>query len=262
MWKKWIQNRERDARVEAIIKHAETYLGMRSRAMRSNGFGSAVGYEGSTWDGSFIETVLRETETGGVPALTSTTSALAEFVRDRRIFDKPQVGDIVFFNFSTASTFGQPHVGLVTDVERWHDLGQIKTIEGETSSGMPKGPQDPDGVYRRTRFESDVAFFARPTYRARDILPDKDAVQPKVLVDYTMFQVGKQSIGVRKVQEALFDVQGSDHFLEGTWDKYAVSATARYQRSIGNIHANGIMDNATLHRLAKDTYGKYFRVRS
>ncbi|MFD4141573.1 peptidoglycan-binding protein [Streptomyces sp. NPDC058572] len=69
-------------------------------------------------------------------------------------------GDIVFYSWD-----GGPladHVGIVTeDSPAGHD---IKTIEGNTSSGNAGSQGNGDGCYRRTRTRSQVLGFGRPAY--------------------------------------------------------------------------------------------------
>ncbi|MFF1377541.1 peptidoglycan-binding protein [Streptomyces sp. NPDC058308] len=69
-------------------------------------------------------------------------------------------GDIVFYSWD-----GGPladHVGIVTaDSPAGHD---IKTIEGNTSSGASGSQGNGDGCYRRTRTRSQVLGFGRPAY--------------------------------------------------------------------------------------------------
>ena len=64
-------------------------------------------------------------------------------------------GDIVLFDFNRNGT--SDHIGIVTKVTSSY----IETIEGNTGNGSNTNG---DGVYRRTRYKSNVNYFVRPRY--------------------------------------------------------------------------------------------------
>ncbi len=247
--------------VQNLIDQARSHVGNRSRAQKINPYGAAVGQDGQAWAGSFLEVVFRESGEKGQPNLVSTTAALGEFTRSNRIFRVPKAGDLVFYNFSTDHAFAQLHIGLVTDVSKWKKTGAFRVVEGQTASGLPKGPQESDGVYERTRYGTDVLAFARPKYGKTLTVSVPDTgpfVQPANV------QPGKRGKSVVLLQSALNDAVGAVGMLRGTFDAPTVSAVARFQRYIGYTgeRANGQPDETTLRRLALETKYKYFRVRA
>lgn len=258
----------RDKQVEEIIATAKSYVGYRARVNRVNQFGAKQGYDGLPWAGSFLETVLDESNTVGVPSLISTVAALAAFHRDSRVFREPKVGDIVFFAFSSESVdpFEQPHVGIVTNTDKWKVATSFDTIEGESESGAPRGPSGADGVYERTRFLTDVVAFARPVYRhVSDTtvprpLTDEESTVPVLRVPHV--QPNRTSKGVVLLQNALWRVTGAGDFTKGKFDIHTQSAVAAFQREHGIVKATGLVDDVTLKLLAEETHEEYFRTKS
>lgn len=248
---------------DRVIARAEAYLGFTSRANRVNGFGAGVRQNGKPWDGSFLETVMFEAKLSGVPAFTSTASALAFFMRTNRIVSKPQRGDIVFFAFSSDDDgFGQPHVGLVTHTADFKSVGRFRTVEAMTSTGSSQGPQEENGVYYRDRYDSDVLAFARPRYAEPLTVPSvpENSVSRARLTP-SNFERGKMSNPTWLVQYALHDVLGTSNFNRGHYDKKTVSAVHAYQRHIGLVQTTGNLDELTLTALAKEARFKYFHVK-
>lgn len=70
-------------------------------------------------------------------------------------FSKARRGDIVLFDFNHNGT--SDHIGIVTKAGN----GYIETIEGNTGNGSNTNG---DGVYRRTRYKSNVNYIVRPKY--------------------------------------------------------------------------------------------------
>ncbi len=249
------------ARANRVIEQARTHRGYRARAQKVNIYGARYHMDGQTWAGAFIETVMRESGELTQPSFLSSTAALAEYIRLNRVFNRPKPGDIAFFSFSTDGSFVQPHVGLVTDTEKFKSTGAFRVIEGQTASGLPRGPQEADGVYERTRFATDVLAFARPKYGERKSVEPSDslpAVRP------SQFQAGKTSKATVLLQSALHSVQGTVGFDRGRFDLHTASAVAQFQRHIGyhGEHADGQPDETTLRRLALESRFAFFRVRA
>jgi hypothetical protein len=241
-----------------VIEHARSYVGFRSRANRVNGFGAGVRQDGKPWNGSFLETVFHETGVSIGPSLVSTTAALAHFNRTNRLFQKPRVGDIVFYAWSTDDDgMGQPHVGLVTEVRDFNRDSKFKAIEGMTNSGLPKGPQEHDGIYERTRYRTDVLAFARPKYERRATAPEPSPETPTVRP--SQFVPGKTSKPTVLLQLALNGVLGNQEFNRGTFDAQTASAVRAYQRRIGILPPTETVDLLTLNSLARDTEYRYFK---
>lgn len=243
----------------AVIETARTHVGYRARAQKVSIYGAKYNVDGQPWAGSFIETVMRESGERGQPAFVSTTAALAEYVRLNRIYSNPKPGDIVFFAYSTDGSFTQPHVGLVTDTEKWKSTASFKAISGQTQSGLPRGPQESDGVYERQNFASEVLAFARPKYGATPIATPPEHV---LAIHPGQFVRGKSTNATVFIQQALFDVQGTTGFNRARYDAHTASAIAQFQRHIGyhGEFANGQLDETTLRRLALESGFRYFKV--
>lgn len=82
-------------------------------------------------------------------------------------------GDIVLFDFNHNGT--SDHIGIVTKVGD----GYIETIEGNTGNGSNTNG---DGVYKRTRYKSNVNYFVRPAYN--------DTVTAEMIIATALAEVG------------------------------------------------------------------------
>lgn len=236
---------QRSENIKKVIETADNYVGFRSFANKVNGFGAAARQDGQAWAGSFLDKVFDEAGVR-VPSLVSTVSALAYYTRENSIYRSPQVGDLVFYSFSTDHHLGQPHIGLVTDVSEWKARGAFRATEGQVSSGLPKGPQESDGVYTRTRYSTDVIGFARPAYRTATVVPD---TSPSHLPLIRLAEVQKSGVYVSVLQLALARVTAGANFNRGKLDAQTRSAIAQFQREHA-IFKNGELDQATLDLLA------------
>lgn len=203
---------------------------------------------------------MREAGENDQPSLISTVSALAEYHRLRRIFPSPRPGDIVFYAFSTDGDFSHPHVGLVTETRDWKTARTFKAVEGQTASGLKRGPQDEDGVYERTRREVDVLAFVRPRYgKKRKKAPKSNGKVITARID--MLQPGKLNGHVLRLQQALHATVGASGMKRGLFDEATASAVRRYQLRIGYTasEATGVPTVPTLQRLALETQYAYLR---
>jgi hypothetical protein len=144
---------------------ASQYTGFTAR-QTANIFATNAGYVGGfQWDGSFIDQVLLDAETASaLPRHSNTTTALGFYLLNGWQRRAPKPGDLVFYNYTTASqtvSFDSPHIGVVTDTDRWKKEHLFQAIEGQVSSGQPKAAQEDNGVYKRTRYATDVLTFVR-----------------------------------------------------------------------------------------------------
>ena len=247
--------RKTSPRITALIETARSHVGMRSRAMKVNPYGQSLGYDGQAWSGVFLEFVLREAGVHTEPSQISTVASLSEYVRRNRLYVNPKPGDIVYLSYSTDHIFAQPHVGLVTETEKWKTDRSFRAVFGQIASGLSKGPQEADGVYERTMYAADVLAFARPTYRDR---PEPSG-QPVPTVAAANVQPGKKNKSVLLVQQALHAAVGATGMTKGVFDARTQNSVSRYQRTIGYLQGNGLPDELTLRRLAVDTAFKYFK---
>ena len=244
---------------DQVIRDAVSYEGYRALQQKVSDFGAAVGYSGFAWDGSFIETVFRRNGVTGEPSTVSTVAALGEYTRKNRTYRKPRVGDIAFYNFSTDTTFGHPHVGIVTDTNVFKDTGQFIAIEAQVSSGKPLGPQSNDGVFLRVRSAAQVIAFARPRYREAP-----KTVSPATVPYFRVSQLqpGKTSKATITWQLALHEVNGATGMEKGRFDRVTQAATAVFQRASGEVNGQGTVTERTIASLAEATGYKYFRFNS
>lgn len=234
-----------------VVLAAESHLGYTARQSRQNVFGERIGIDGQPWDGIFIDHVLRDV---GLPIPAPhmySPVALAHYISTGRFYTRPRRGDIAFFQTSTVSDFGSPHVGIVTDVERWTIDGTFSTIEGMTDNGLPKADGSPNGVYRRVRHRLETVGFGRPNLTARHmeshVLTDD---LPRVVLGQV--RPGMKHPSVTVVQLALGKVTGVRGLPQGHFDGRTRAAFASFQRSLGWIisRASGIPDVESMRALS------------
>jgi hypothetical protein len=251
---------------ELFISKALAYQGHRSLANMVSGFGEKVGYGANPWSGAFIDVVAREAglTNDDLPAMVYTPAGLAEFARWNALYSRPRRGDIVFYAFpgeGARSMFDMMHVGIVTDTQHLASTGLFQAIEAQTSTGLPRGNQDPTGVYLRTRSEQDVLTFARPRYRTRKTLnnllrvplPGTSPALPTLTV--AQLTTGRPNRATEVLQLALQQRVNLRGHTPGTLDAATRAGIAHFQRAIGRVGADatGQLDNPTLARLARDT---------
>ena len=234
---------------QLVISSAEKHLGYHCRPGNVSVFGQTVGYSGLVWSGAFIDVVFREAGFQ-LPACVYSPSGLSEFIRQRAWRERPQPGDIVFFNFPKDEQFGMPHVGLVTNTEAWRADGYIQTIEANVNSGLAKASLTKDGVFRRVRSKRDVLGFGRPGYKP---IPAPLTGVPEITIGN--IRPGKRNREIELVQRALAQRVGLGAWKPGMFDGHVMSAYAQYQRIIGFVgdDANGIPDIDSLQRLGRET---------
>jgi hypothetical protein len=184
--------------------------------------------------------------------VTYPASGLAEFIKTRRVVEKPQPGDIVFFVFATGSPFETMHVGLVADVREWETAGLVGTIEGDVSSGLAKSDPSLRGVFRRIRDGHEILAFARvqPALTIK-----QETGQPAPIIDLRRVTPGRRNKDIGLVQLALKQVTGLIGETPDMFDGQTKSAYARWQRITGRVgsDASGIPDRASLQLLGGRT---------
>lgn len=249
---------ERRALADRVVEQARSYLGYEAMPNRVQRFGP----DGLAWDGAFVDVCLAKggVPTAGMPRHRSATAALQYYVRERRAYRDPKPGDVVFFAFPSDAdpSLGQPHVGIVTDTEKWFTYGEFSTVEGETASGLPRASTLPIGVFEHTRYGTDVLLFGRPDYqpgRHRNF----QSVDGLPRVRPAHFRPGKAHRSVELVQEALGQTVGLREARRGVWDEKSISAYRAWQRLRGltGPAANGVPDDMTLLQLQKFVNGKW-----
>jgi hypothetical protein len=205
----------------------------------------------------FIDWVAREV---GLPLYPHvfTTVALGHYVTDGRLHGLPKRGDIVFFQTSTVSDFGSPHVGIVTDTKRFSLDGTFECVEAMIDSGQPKGGVDVNGVFKRVRHKLDVVGFGRPRFSnpVARLKGETDIVTDSLLrVSPAQVKPGIRHKHVEVVQLALASTTGVRGLPRGHFDGRTRASFSSFQRSLGipASRANGIPDFASLDALGKKT---------
>jgi hypothetical protein len=246
---------------DTVIKSGEAWLGFTTSGLNGRTpFGEKSGYD-VNWAGAFIDTVFHDSGMR-IPSCVYSSSGLAEFMKQGRVKNKPQPGDIVFFAFPTGDNFGVSHVGLVADTSRWKTDGLVGTIEAQVNSGLPKSDPNLRGVFRRIRSRHEIIAFARPDYKMKDKgqpgakNPGTDQRAGLTLIS---IRPGRRNKSIGLVQIALAQVTGSlGKITLDMFDGQTQHAYARWQRQIGyaNDRATGIPDEASLRLLGEIT-GKF-----
>jgi peptidoglycan hydrolase-like protein with peptidoglycan-binding domain len=239
---------------DSFLASAENYLGYTARADGTNVFGETVGYSGKglPWDGAFIDVVSREVGLP-LPAFVYTPQALSHYISNGRFYLVPKRGDIAFFETSTVTDFGPPHVAIVTDVSRFATDGIFSTIEAQVNHGLPRGSSLNDGVYKRSRSKLETIGFARPNFRLTARHSEELNTSTVPVIVPAQVKPNMKHPSVQLVQLALSVVTGVSKLPRGTFDNKTRSAYAKFQRSIGYVPADGVPETNSLQRLAKET---------
>ena len=149
---------------ERVIELARSQVGVTEYPPNSNNviyntsyYGHPVNGSAYPWCCTFIEWLFKSE-----PNLIKRTASCSDLLKWCRanalIVDKPQVGDLVFFNFNNPNVLAQ-HIGIVDKPKGAKD---VYSIEGNTSD---KGSQDNGGaVLRKHRTGKCIVAYARPKY--------------------------------------------------------------------------------------------------
>ena len=244
--------RKPTASVDRFVTQAQSYNGYVSRENRENIFGERLGSNGLPWDGMFIDVVAREVGLP-LPVMSQTPVALSSFIRNGKLYNRPQRGDIVFFETSTVSDYGVPHVGIVVDGSRWETDGLVETIEGMTASPIQRQANGNNGVYQRMRFRYEILGFGRSFNPTRKVVKSTDSTVPSINVG--QLRAGSKNKFVEPVQTALGLVIDARHLERGNFDPKTKYAYARFQRSLGyaQSRATGDVDFESLRILGEMT---------
>jgi hypothetical protein len=245
-----------DTQARLVIAEAERWLGTTTRSNNHNPFGEAAGYNGQPWAGMFIDYVFHQAGLE-IPSCAYTPTALAEFVRHNRLFNKPRPGDIAFFSFqATGTSYGMPHCGLVVKTDRWQADGLVQTIEADMGSGLPKADQALAGVYSRVRSRHEVLGFARPAaFKLRPGRLIKAATGSGHAISAQACRPGRRNKAIGLVQLALSQTVGLDTVTPDMFDAETQRAYAHWQRTLGYVgsDATGVPEERTLRVLGERT---------
>jgi hypothetical protein len=266
--------RKRTAR-HTLVETASEFIGFTSR-QTNNPFLVHAGVNGDyQWDGSFVDaTLLKTVGQGYLPSLNNTTTAIQFFLKNGWQRRAPKPGDLVFYGYAadTGSRLGyqSPHVGVVTSTDTWKQHRTFRVIEAQTHSGQPKAPRDNNGVYERTRHETDVTAFFRIPAKYFNKGTGQSAgsttshiVRPSHLERCTSREKAasaKQEFrkSVETVQLALASHQGVrlQNADRGVFNSKTRAALAAFQRFSGlpSSECNGLPTVMTLELLAASPY--------
>ena len=249
--KKIFKKTDPSPQLERFLTEARSHLGYKCRPGGLSDFAVRAGYKGSAipWSGAFIDCVARDSELF-LPACVYTPSGLAEFSLSRRVHEKPEAGDIVFYSFPTAEQFGMPHCGIVTGTGDYAQTGMFTAIEAQINSGLPKASADRNGIFERVRWKYEVMAFARPDFSRRPAREDKKQTGD-VLIKLQSVRPGRQNSSVQTVQDALVRLCGLAQYSPGEFDAATQQAYARWQRQIGFVYPDctGVPDQSSLKLL-------------
>ena len=237
---------------ERFINKALEYTGYEATNGMENIFGQRRGLDGKPWNGIFIDVVAGEAGVRLPVAHTVSTVALGFYLGRGFFHVRPRRGDIVFLQMSTASEFGSPHIGIVLDTSRHATDGIIQTVEGMTASGNRRQANTPNGVYTRTRHQTEVIGYGRPKYITASPLvanPEAPTVSP------AQVRKGMKHKSVELVQLALSAVTGVKGLPRGHFETKTILAYSKFQRDIGyvGISASGDVDFNSLKLLGELT---------
>lgn len=130
--------------------------------------------QGWSWCGTFIDWGFWRA--GALAALAfrtfGTSVAAQHYIAKKAWFSQPQPGDLAFLH-----TSGPGHVGFVLDTGSVLSAGTVKTVEGNTSSGLFGSQSNGGQVAIRSRLNGFWAGFGRPDYDAVQNPVDLAAIQ-------------------------------------------------------------------------------------
>lgn len=240
---------------QSFVDEATKYLGFRARPGGLTEFAQRAGYAGHDlpWDGAFVDCVAYDSGLQ-IPSCVYTPAAMAEFSHSFRWKKHPRPGDIVFFAFPTLSTFGAPHVGIVTNTDKWRTDGTFLAVEGNIDAGLPRSSKEKDGVYERLRWKNEVIGFCRPDFKSRLVVAENAQTGPKT-IKIAHIRPEKRHESVLLVQKALKSEVFLTKHAASVFDLPTRKAYAEWQRKIGRAgaDADGIPTPACLKILGLRT---------
>lgn len=209
--------------LEKVIAGAKSYIGVKESPANSNNvefntwyYGRPVSGASYPWCAVFVSYVFDKFAKGLVKKTASCAEMGNEFKKNNMFFKNPEVGDIVFFKFSTNKRWTN-HVGIVVEVKT---PNSFVTVEGNTSC---TSNDNGGSVMVRSRTMSNVVGFGRPAY-------DKESKTfnvPKTV------KKGSVGITVRNLQ-ALLSNKGYDPGpIDGEFGEKTRSALVKFQTNNG-----------------------------
>lgn len=231
------------SRRESFVAGALNSIGIKARPGSLTEFGRRVGYYSSTitWAGAFVDCIAYDNDVV-IPSCVYPPSGLAEFIFANRWRAEPELGDIVFYTFSTRpeDPFGTPHIGIVVDIDAWKKEEYFMAVEADIDNS----------VVTRMRWKYETIGFGRPDWKRR---PGKAAENADglVFVNAARVHLGSRGKDIVNVQIALRKVVDLSGETPGVFDAKTQRAYARWQRMIGHVGGDidGVPNERTLTQL-------------
>lgn len=270
---------------ELVREIATSYIGLTARP-NTNPFLKHAALSGNwQWDGLFVDYVLDQTfgqlelisNRSFLPAHRDVSAALAFYIRSGmlRSSGRPAPGDLAFFAYGTQETgsthFLSSRAAIISNNEHWREHGALQVIEGNVNSGQPRGSQEWNGVFERTRYAADLIGYVnipswmwkRAASASAPAATSHLTVRPAYLQRCSSHATSKTaSAEARKATEAVqlalaahpaSNLRNADR---GVFNAKTRAALAAYQRFIGlpSEKCDGQPDVFTLQQLAASPY--------
>lgn len=164
---KLLEIHQRKATPDHVVAIACKELGYKESPASSNcsKFGQWYGMDAQPWCAMFVSWCFYK---AGIPLPITRPNGFAYcpygvqwFKKQGRFYKTPQVGDVVFFDFTRGCDGIADHVGIV---EKVNSDGTVTTIEGNTSATTTGSQSNGGCVARRIRSISVIQGFGRPNW--------------------------------------------------------------------------------------------------
>ena len=292
---------------ELLAETASSYIGLTARPNTNQFLTQYARLSGNwQWDGIFVDYVLDQTlkqlglssNKSYLPDHRDVSAALSFYIRSGLLRTPartsartsqpgvlswlraaPAPGDIAFFAYSTQETgstaFLSSRAAVITSAEHWREHGALQVVEGNINSGQPRGSQEWNGVFERTRYASDLIGYVKiPSWMLRPAKPAgagelpsnisyEVTVRPALLQRCASSATSKTaSAEARKATEtvqlalAAHPASNLRNADRAVFNAKTRAALAAYQRFIGlpSEKCDGSPDVFTLQQLAASPY--------
>lgn len=214
------------ATAKQVLDIARAEIGYTESKNNDNKYGREYGLNNQPWCVIFIWWIFKHANASNIfygSGKIALCSALYNFhkVQNEAVNPIPgnlYPGDVVFFDFSGRKT-DTSHVGIIESING----STLTTIEGNTSSGNSGSQSNGDGVYRRTRYLSQVSKAFHPKY-------DKDE-SPATPVSAPKASSGNENL---KSLQKVLNLRGAKLAVDGIWGPLTAAACMKYSVSYGS----------------------------
>ncbi|MGL4998167.1 MAG: hypothetical protein ACRC5T_04300 [Cetobacterium sp.] len=268
-----------------LLEAARSYVGLTVRPS-TNQFLTNARLSGNwQWDGVFVDSILDSVMKNGerklLPKHQDVSAALSFYIRNGWLKTPgpartgPQPGDLVFFSYSTEDTgstaFLASRLAIVTESTNWKEHGSFQVVEANINSGQPRGSDEWNGVFERTRYASDVIGYVNiPQWmKLKDVQePEEDrdfshTVRPTHLErcssrakSQAASAESRKSVELVQLALAAHPASQLQKADRGVFNAKTRAALAAFQRFSGFPSENcaGLPDVFTLQQLAASPY--------